>query len=564
MEYIPVNKFFICIFVCIASCQIGYPKINYRINEKERLVDESLQTTAKKLFLEKKLYPCGSGGGTMPKIRMLSLSFNYYKKTTLEEARELLVYCVETFLSVVNSNERIHQYLINNPFEVKNIDIAIFFSNPDGSFRESGDLAVAETNNGVFDYKMAGQSFYSNGPRFRETYTEALARLHDLESLPPIAPVFVPPPSDGYVSRTFAQKYAVHCLPQNAAPAEMILLQWPAHRQELWREFNKSIYPGKAWINYIPYQQIPQNYTEHIHIEYEEHSSDHADHRHPMVLVEKQFQNHPFTTYPKGGFSWNIIYPEPSKTSPDMYQEPQDILYEWIFHQSVENHPQEHNLTRLISTEHGLHTITFTRRNREMTNKERAHRIQELQNCVHLVTYEVAQKYPTSLSLIDKFYHSLDLGPMFQQWTPVHTYSGHDGYVKERLIPPGEEDSDYTAENLEIITQSNFSNKTLEELCYLEQTIFKEIYSNDIKFSVLKNIRNAHAEIFYTFSYPQGDLRVTAIARAFLSSHYGYYCIIYRRVLPKDQELSLAECLEWQRRLQAIHVNSPPPGMDSL
>ena len=58
-------------------------------NPKSQLANEISNRVALQLKQEQDLYPCGFGGGMMNQIRMLALSFNYYKRIEIEQAREL-------------------------------------------------------------------------------------------------------------------------------------------------------------------------------------------------------------------------------------------------------------------------------------------------------------------------------------------------------------------------------------------------------------------------------------------------------------------------------------------
>ena len=78
---------------------------------KQSLSTEVMNKAFAQLKMEKELYPCGIGEGMMNQIRMLALSFNYYKEVDIEQARELLMTAGNVFLNIINSNEQIRPFL---------------------------------------------------------------------------------------------------------------------------------------------------------------------------------------------------------------------------------------------------------------------------------------------------------------------------------------------------------------------------------------------------------------------------------------------------------------------
>jgi hypothetical protein len=62
----------------------------------------------------------------------MSLDFQRYgPPLTEEEARKLIISCLDDYLAVVNKDEDIRSYLKNYPFTPKNIDLGIFNYYPD-------------------------------------------------------------------------------------------------------------------------------------------------------------------------------------------------------------------------------------------------------------------------------------------------------------------------------------------------------------------------------------------------------------------------------------------------
>jgi hypothetical protein len=166
-----MNKFFTFILSLVL---FGCSSINMSINqsnlsEKERVADEILANTAARLKKEKELNPFGSGGRMMDEVKMLMLAFTYNKPIELEEGRELIVYAVETFVSMINNDERIHPYLYNYPFEPKNVKVEIYIKNPNCSSIEPEKLCVLIAREGVIKYEV--QDFTTS--RLKTIYEES-------------------------------------------------------------------------------------------------------------------------------------------------------------------------------------------------------------------------------------------------------------------------------------------------------------------------------------------------------------------------------------------------------
>jgi hypothetical protein len=118
------------IFLIIA---ILYSRVGqYQIPHYEKLADTLTTQTAKKLAKEKGLALCGTGGGMMDDIKMMAMSFNYYKEVDLNSARKLLVEAVSEYLTAINNNKELRPFLHNYPFTPENVKIYIWIYKPDG------------------------------------------------------------------------------------------------------------------------------------------------------------------------------------------------------------------------------------------------------------------------------------------------------------------------------------------------------------------------------------------------------------------------------------------------
>ena len=164
---------FVLLFVFFSSCSID------RISKKERISDKITAEVAKKIKEEIGLSLMGTGGGMMRQIHTLAMSFQCYDHLTIDQARELLVYCSEKYLYEINSNEQIRPYLQNYPFKVKNIEIRIFVYKSSEHPVPPGGLSVVTAVNGLLEYETS----QPHPPRLKtiheETYEQALRILSE-------------------------------------------------------------------------------------------------------------------------------------------------------------------------------------------------------------------------------------------------------------------------------------------------------------------------------------------------------------------------------------------------
>ncbi len=153
-------------FLCFLSC--GYQSPRY-----VKLAHEITAKTAKKLKEEKKLCLVGTGGKMMHDIQAMDMSFNYYKVVDIQTARQLLVDSVEEYLSAINSNEKVRPYLHEYPFTAKNVEIVIYFRNPDGSKVASGKINIAAVTQGEVVYYIDYPEKHDLRAIHEEAYEEA-------------------------------------------------------------------------------------------------------------------------------------------------------------------------------------------------------------------------------------------------------------------------------------------------------------------------------------------------------------------------------------------------------
>ncbi|MCW3109843.1 MAG: hypothetical protein JWQ09_4349 [Segetibacter sp.] len=109
-------------------------------------------------------------------VKLLGLDFQMVGPLQKEEIRKLLIQLAQEFLIYVNSNEAIKPYLEHYPFEIKDIDIILFFIDSQGKELEDPKIGIAEISGGELSYETitTTDNIPSIKQRLKESYEEAL------------------------------------------------------------------------------------------------------------------------------------------------------------------------------------------------------------------------------------------------------------------------------------------------------------------------------------------------------------------------------------------------------
>ena len=166
------------LLIVISFFQFSCTQNNLEYTPKSQLANEISNRVALQLKKERDLYPCGFGGGMMHQIRMLALSFNYYKPVEIEQARELLFSAGSLLLKTINENEQIRPYLDTYPFQPKNIEIRIFLKAADKFAIEDEKLCGISMLDGILEYEIHDPKTKKLTTIYSETYEEAMEKLN--------------------------------------------------------------------------------------------------------------------------------------------------------------------------------------------------------------------------------------------------------------------------------------------------------------------------------------------------------------------------------------------------
>jgi len=125
----------------------------------------------------------GSGGAMMTDIKMLNLSFFIKENITVDDAREIMIFFAETFLTAVNQNEKIKPHLANYPFTSENLGLMVSFLNEDGSRVIPPGLNNVILTHGEITYSVKDlENLYEHVKVYTEPYDEALSKVREGKS----------------------------------------------------------------------------------------------------------------------------------------------------------------------------------------------------------------------------------------------------------------------------------------------------------------------------------------------------------------------------------------------
>ena len=171
---------FLFLLIC-SGCSQGSSYHNFKLSEKQKIVNKLRKRVASDLQSQYGLIPFGTGGQMMYQVQKLMLIFNYPRQLTEEEARILVVNATEEFLTAINEEVLLRQYLANYPFEPKNVEITIFLQDSRGTSIQPEKFLVIKAADGFVTCMAKTPGTHDYRTVFKETFDEA--KLKTLEKL---------------------------------------------------------------------------------------------------------------------------------------------------------------------------------------------------------------------------------------------------------------------------------------------------------------------------------------------------------------------------------------------
>ena len=144
--------FYLVSFCMVAT--IGTSMNRNTRNQSGMIVNNAIEDFAKKM--KKKGYHLGSFGGSEEgnKTRVIEISFDTNEVLEINKVRETIHQMVGEFLSDINANDQIGQYLCESPFQSKGMNLGIFTSTSVPT--KKGDVVIASLRkNKIVYYAVA-------------------------------------------------------------------------------------------------------------------------------------------------------------------------------------------------------------------------------------------------------------------------------------------------------------------------------------------------------------------------------------------------------------------------
>lgn len=171
----PMKYFFVMIWSVFLIGIQGYLMANCNDQLVYSSMINAIKPSEKKYNMER----CGIGGAYDKGFHSLDLTLNRYgKKLTKEEARRIIIDCVDSFIDILNHDEKIRSELRDSPISVKNVSLIIinYETNKSDVFHPYIN-GISFINGKIIYYTRDPKNKYKFISEERESYEEALAIL---------------------------------------------------------------------------------------------------------------------------------------------------------------------------------------------------------------------------------------------------------------------------------------------------------------------------------------------------------------------------------------------------
>ena len=148
-----------------------------------KIADNIIKTTSDRLSKKYQMHLMGVKSGMMGCVNSMGLHFQVNRKLNKDEARCMIVECVQSFLADINQNEAIRKHLQVTPFDAEHVEIIFFLSAPDGNDFYHPDLSVITACDGKIKYSTYDpENKYKYKSREIESFEDAVKILQNQAS----------------------------------------------------------------------------------------------------------------------------------------------------------------------------------------------------------------------------------------------------------------------------------------------------------------------------------------------------------------------------------------------
>ena len=170
----------ILLFVGIAAIKLENEPDEYQgLPDDDKLLYQFINRQGKILGKKYHMEQSGNGLGGMDKVWLMTIAFDRYGTPINEqEARSLVVHCVEDLLEAINNDEQLRPYLRDYPFTAKNLRLSIINFDKNQDVHYFPNISVVSNSEGKVGFFTDDPSDkYKYHTKKYETYDEAVAIL---------------------------------------------------------------------------------------------------------------------------------------------------------------------------------------------------------------------------------------------------------------------------------------------------------------------------------------------------------------------------------------------------
>jgi hypothetical protein len=142
-----------------------------------------------------------------------------------------------------------------------------------------------------------------------------------------------------------------------------------------WKEISQQCTKKEGFLECIPPDQALENWSEMLSTHYVTRSELDEEKSSSVQNLLDSFRKAKLSSYPGSKVSWQIIE-----------KNEDNAMYEWILHEQHEDIPPQHEIVRMFLTKGFLHRVGFTKRQVQMSPKEREQRLTILKQQTFVVS----------------------------------------------------------------------------------------------------------------------------------------------------------------------------------